>query len=517
VEQGLTLPATLSRVLDPLRSCFTAPTFETFTALVAGLVAQPVGRTVCGMLTGAGLARVWHHARAHRFFSAARWCPHQLGLQVAELVVTHLLTPGAPITVAVAVDDTLFRRRGKKVHGVGWFHDGSAAGGVKLGFGNNWVVAAIVVTLPFCTRPVALPVLVTLAVKGGERSKPDLARDLLDALAERFPDRRIDLVADAAYGAGVFAGLGDDMTITTRARSNAAFFEPTPPRTGKRGRPRLKGDRIGTPADIARSATWKTVSVTRYGTTATCQIAERTCLWFGTWRTDPVRVILLRDTAPARSPRRNQRKRPCGTSHRRLQEPHRRRRGLGLPLHTARRPRLCHCRGSDGPMGRPHRDPRHDGSRVRGPRHRRVRRFPRHPCPRRGTTRRQLTVPPPLTVTLQTGRASACDRRESQQLAGPPRRPTRRRHGAWSRRRRCGPHAVQDPRRLGPVGRRLDHPQFPAGERVDAGVQEHLVGVPALADVPALPSGADALDHSGSVPGDTAGDSDQLAMRRSER
>jgi len=31
--RALTLPATLSRVLDPLRSCFTAPTFEVFTAL----------------------------------------------------------------------------------------------------------------------------------------------------------------------------------------------------------------------------------------------------------------------------------------------------------------------------------------------------------------------------------------------------------------------------------------------------------------------------------------------------
>jgi hypothetical protein len=73
--RGLALPGTLSRVLDPFRPCFTAPSFETFTVLVAGLVAQPVARTVCGMLTGAGLARVWHHARAHRFFSAARWCP----------------------------------------------------------------------------------------------------------------------------------------------------------------------------------------------------------------------------------------------------------------------------------------------------------------------------------------------------------------------------------------------------------------------------------------------------------
>jgi hypothetical protein len=246
------------------------------------------------MLTGAGLARVWHHCRAHRFFSAARWCPRQLGLQIAELVVAHLLPAGAPITVAI--DDTLFRRRGKKVHGAGWFHDGSAAGQAKLGYGNNWIVVVIVVTLPFCTRPVALPVLATLAVKGSGRSKPDLARDLVDALAERFPDRAIHVVGDAAYGCGAFAGLGPDMTMTTRARSNAVFCEPAPPRTGKRGRPRVKGERIGTPGDIARCATWKTVTVTRYGTTATVQLTERVCLWYGTWRTDTVRVILLRDT-----------------------------------------------------------------------------------------------------------------------------------------------------------------------------------------------------------------------------
>jgi hypothetical protein len=133
--RNVTLLGGLSRVLEVLRPCFTAPTFETFSVLVTGLFAAPVGRTVCGMLTGAGLAQVWHHARAHRFFSAARWCPHQLGLAVAQVVVSSLLAPGAPIPLAV--DDTLLRRRGKKVHGVGWFHDGSAAGQVKLGFAEQ--------------------------------------------------------------------------------------------------------------------------------------------------------------------------------------------------------------------------------------------------------------------------------------------------------------------------------------------------------------------------------------------
>jgi SRSO17 transposase len=297
--RGHTLPGTLARVLMPLRPCFTVSTFEVFTALVTGFLAHPVGRTVCGMLTGAGLARRWHHARAHRFFSTARWDPRKVGLLVAGLIVTSLLATSAPITITI--DDTLCRRRGKKVHAASWFHDGSAAGKAKLGFGNNWVVAALVVTLPFCARPIALPVLAALSVKGG-RSKPDLARDLVDTLAEHFADHPIHVVADAAYGCGAFAGLGHDMTMTTRARANAVFSHLAPARTGKRGRPRLRGDRIGTPAQIASSATWTRVSVHRYATTATVQISERVCLWYGTWRTDTVRLILVRDTDRQTSP-----------------------------------------------------------------------------------------------------------------------------------------------------------------------------------------------------------------------
>ena len=293
MPQGVTLPGTLSGVLGVFRSCFTKPTFAVFTALVAGLFAQPVSRTVCGMLTGAGLAQFWHHCRAHRFFSAARWCPRQVGLLLAELIVTSLLPAGAPITVVV--DDTVFRRRGKKVHGVGWWHDGSAAGQTKLGFGNTWVVVAIIVTLPFVSRPVALPVLATLAVKGGQ-SKPELARELVDLIAERFGDREVHIVGDAAYGCGAFIGLGEGMSMTTRAKATAVFYHPAPPRTGKRGRPRLKGDRIGTPAEIATSATWRTVTVSRYGRSSTVAVAEQTCLWYGTWRTDTVRVVLVRDT-----------------------------------------------------------------------------------------------------------------------------------------------------------------------------------------------------------------------------
>src|SRR5450755_2266722 len=119
-----------------------------FTAMFTGFILRPVERTVCGMLTGAGLAGVWHHSRAHRFFSGTRWDVRQVGLILAALVVDLLLPPDAAILLAI--DETLTRRRGPKVFAASWWHDGSAAGATKIGYGNSWVVLAIVVTLPFC-------------------------------------------------------------------------------------------------------------------------------------------------------------------------------------------------------------------------------------------------------------------------------------------------------------------------------------------------------------------------------
>ena len=46
----------------------------------------------------------------------------------------------------------------------------------------------MVVRLPFLTRPVALPVLAELCTKPGP-SKPAIARELIDALAQHFPTR----------------------------------------------------------------------------------------------------------------------------------------------------------------------------------------------------------------------------------------------------------------------------------------------------------------------------------------
>ena len=154
---GINLPASLSCLLGELRPCFTAPGFATFCGLIAGLAGQVRRRTVVGMLLGGALQHAWPHDRAHYFFARARWELDQLGLAVAQLAVMLLAGPGDGLRVAV--DDSVFRRAGRKVHGAGWQHDGSSPGMNKLSYGNCFVTAAILVRLPFCSREVGLPVL----------------------------------------------------------------------------------------------------------------------------------------------------------------------------------------------------------------------------------------------------------------------------------------------------------------------------------------------------------------------
>jgi DDE superfamily endonuclease len=293
-DAALPVPASLMTLLAVFSPLFTAPSFRTFTALACGFLAQSGKRTVCGMLTGAGLSRAWPHDRAHYFFSRARWNPDDLGICVAKLVIGLLAPDGEP--VEVLIDDTLFRRRGKRVWAASWFHDGSAQGPAKTGYGNNWVVLAVRIRLPMISRPVAVPVMAKLVIKDTmSSSRLWLARRMVTRLARELPGRQLHVTADSAYAGEELRHLPDGVTWTTRLRSNAALHDLPPERTGKRGRPRKKGGRLPALAKIATAAAFSQVTVTRYGKTETIAVHAFTCLWYSVTGTAPVTVILIRD------------------------------------------------------------------------------------------------------------------------------------------------------------------------------------------------------------------------------
>jgi hypothetical protein len=290
------LPRSLADLLACFRPCVTAPSFTTFTALVGGFLAQPGPRTVTGMLAGARLAGVWHHARAHRFFSAARWSTDALGLVLLDLIVACLLGPDTPLDLVV--DDTLFRRSGRKVYGAAWHHDPLARRRKQAAWGNCWVVAGVLVGLPCLPqRRVCLPVLACLwRPRHPDRTKLTLAVELVGLVAARSPDRAVHLTADAAYAGRALRGLPTGVTVTTRLRCDAAIDEFAPPPTGKPGRPRTKGARL--PELIVLAALtrvrWQQTRVGCYGELRVVELAYFRCLWYGTFGPRPVQVALAR-------------------------------------------------------------------------------------------------------------------------------------------------------------------------------------------------------------------------------
>jgi hypothetical protein len=224
----VSLPDTLTTLLAGFAPCFTVPTFGSFQALVAGFLAQPGPHTVTGMLAGAGLAGRRHHDLAYRFFASARWSADQLGLVVLDLITATLLPATAP--VVLAVDDTLWHRTGRKIHGTAWHHDGGGPGRHRPAWGHRWVVVGTIVHLPFLTRAVCLPILARLWIPGDPDHTPlQLARELLDQVTGHLGDRPVHLVGDAAYIGKPLQALPAHVTVTARLRSDAALYAPRRP------------------------------------------------------------------------------------------------------------------------------------------------------------------------------------------------------------------------------------------------------------------------------------------------
>jgi hypothetical protein len=210
------------------------------------------------------------------------------------MVVSLLVPPGAPVDVSV--DDTLFRRRGKKVWAASWFHDGSAQGPAKTGYGNNGVVLAVIVRLPGISRPAGVPVMAKLVIKGtNPESRLWLARRMAERLAAALPGRQVRVAADSAYAGGELKGLPAQVSWTTRLRRDAALHGLPPERTGRPGRPRVKGDRLPSLAKLAATAQFSQVTVTRYRKTETAGAAVVTCLRYSVSGSRPVTVVLVRD------------------------------------------------------------------------------------------------------------------------------------------------------------------------------------------------------------------------------
>jgi DDE superfamily endonuclease len=285
-------------LLDRTRPMFRAPSFALFTDLLTGWVCAPGRRTITAMIAVADPAGRHAHDAYHRFVRDGAWTMSGLWRVLATHSVAHFAPTGV---VELLCDDTLHHKSGRQVEGAGVFRDAvrSTAGRVVYALGLNLVVVTLRVQPGWGGCPIALPVNVRLHKKNDTTTTVAHAVAMMREIAGWLPDRQLHLCADGAYA--TLAGTGLPRTqVTSRMRRDAALYEPAPPRTGRRGRPRTKGDRLPTPPELAaraRPKDWQKVTVDLRGKTAGRQVHVRDVLWYTVNKTDLVRLVVVRDPA----------------------------------------------------------------------------------------------------------------------------------------------------------------------------------------------------------------------------
>ena len=286
---GQTWKALLARAAG----AFTSPSFALFVELLSAWACATGRRTICGMVAVMGPGSRRAHDAYHRLVRAGKWDLAALWTAMVALVAAHLSPEGA---VVCLIDDTLFHRPGRKVEGAGSYRDAvrSTKSRVVYARGLCLVVLAIRVVPPWGGMPVAVPVGLRLHRKGGNKLT-ELAGQLMAELAGRLPERRFVLCADGAYASLAGAGL-PRTTVVSRMRRDAALYGPPPARTGKKGRPRQRGERLPSPERLAaRARKWESVEVPWRGRSITRLIWSRRVLWYNVCPKAMVLLVVVRD------------------------------------------------------------------------------------------------------------------------------------------------------------------------------------------------------------------------------
>src|SRR5260370_24413234 len=186
-----------------------------------------------------------------------------------------------------------------------------------VSWGDDWVVLAVVVRCGWApTKVWALPLLARLyrnrrglttgrqgnprPVEPNRRSRPQLLLEMLQLLAEWFPQRQFVVSGDSAYGGkSVLRHVPANIDLLSHVHPKGALYEPAPPRLpGQKGGCGKKGGRRRGLAEWAGDATlpWTELVFDQFGLHATLQVKTRQALYYKAGGQRLLTIVLTRDT-----------------------------------------------------------------------------------------------------------------------------------------------------------------------------------------------------------------------------
>jgi hypothetical protein len=308
----LNLPAEMTAFLAPFAPLFTPSVWYHAQVLVIGALLTPGKRTVTAILSVMGLRQNQHFQNYHRVLNRAQWSSRAIS-QHLLLILINVFVPHGPIMLGL--DDTVERRRGKKIAAKGIYRDpvrSSHSHFVKVS-GLRWLSVMLLVPIPWVGWTWALPFLTVLApseryhqkCRRSHKKLTDWARQMLGQVRRWVPQRELIVVADSSFAVltllDTLRHLPEPVTMITRLRLDAALYDPAPERTpGQTGRPRLKGKRLPTLQQVLQNAatSWTSVTVANWYRELQrgVEIVSAIAVWYHTGMPPvPIRWVLIRD------------------------------------------------------------------------------------------------------------------------------------------------------------------------------------------------------------------------------
>lgn len=267
----------------------------------------------------AGAEQFVDWSAAYRLFAKER-VDRQALFDPAREAVVGRLHQGEPLVVMM--DDTLLRKRGRKVHGAGWKRD-------PLGphFCDNFVwgqrylqMSAALPDRDCPGRARAIPIDFIHAPSPGKPKKraPEeewqkyrtmqaqmkvstLAADKLHELRRQVEDKHLICAVDGGFtNRTVFREIPENTTLIGRIRKDAKLFSiPAEERSSRRGRRTFYGEQLPTPEEtrMDESIPWRTVEAFAAGKRHNFEVKVMPSVrWKGTGEKN-VQVVIVRPLA----------------------------------------------------------------------------------------------------------------------------------------------------------------------------------------------------------------------------
>lgn len=233
-------------------------------------------------------------------------------------VVRHLDPEEA---VVVMMDDTLIRKRGRKIHGTAWKRDPLGPHWrTNFVWGQRYLqISAALPERDRCGRAVGIPIdfiHAPSARKPGKKAPTEawtayksqqkamtissVAVTRLHELSTQLPGRQIICAVDGGYtNQTVFRNLPQDTTLIGRVRKDARLYQAPVQSTVSRGRKKYYGEPLPTPETIRQddSIPWQEVEAFAAGKRHTFDVKAISGIrWRGTADQD-IQLVIIRPLA----------------------------------------------------------------------------------------------------------------------------------------------------------------------------------------------------------------------------